>query len=57
LTVFVVEFADALVCESEALLERGVGSALDSGGCRFGCLGCGGQPAELVAQFGLGVEP
>ncbi len=36
LTVFVVEFADAFVCESEALPQRGVGAALGSGGCRLG---------------------
>ncbi len=57
LTVFVVEFANAFVCECEALPQRGVGSAPDLGRCRLGCLGYGGQSAELVAQFGLGVEP
>jgi len=57
LTVFVVEFADALVCECEALAQGGVGSALDSGRCRLGRLRYGGQAAELVTQFGLGVEP
>lgn len=31
LTVFVVEFANAFVCECEALPQRGAGSALDSG--------------------------
>ena len=54
---FVVEFADAFVCECEALAQRGVGAALDSGGCRLGRLRYGGQSAELVAEFGLGVAP
>ena len=49
LTVFVVEFADAFVCEGEALAPRGVGAALDSGRCRLGRLRYGGQSAELVA--------
>ena len=55
---FVVEFADAFVCECEALAQGGVGAALDSGRwCRLGRLRYGGQSAELVAQFGLGIEP
>ena len=49
LTVFVVEFANALVREGEALPQRGVGAALDSGSCRLGRLRYGGQSAELVA--------
>ena len=57
LTVFVVEFANAFVRECEALPQRGVGPALDSGRCRLGRLRYGGQSAELVAQFGLGIEP
>ena len=57
LMVFVVEFADAFVCECEALAQGGVGAALDSGGCRLGRLRYGGQSAELVAQFGLGIQP
>ena len=57
LTVFVVEFADAFVCECEALAQRGVGPALDPGRCRRRRLRYGGQPAELVAQFGLGIQP
>lgn len=56
LAVFVVEFANAFVCECEAFPQRGVGSALDWGRCGLGRLGYGGQSAELVAQFGLGVE-
>lgn len=56
---FVVEFANAFVCECEALAQRGVGPGLDPGRCRRRRLryGYGGQPAELVAQFGLGIEP
>ena len=57
LTVFVVEFANAFVRECEALPQRGVGPALDSGRCRLGRLRDGGQSAELIAQFGLGIEP
>jgi transposase len=57
LTVLVVEFANAFVRECEALPQRGVGAALDSGRCRLGRLRYGGQSAELVAQFGLGIEP
>ena len=56
LTVFVVEFANALVREGEALPQRGVGAALGSGRCRLGRLRYG-QSAELVAQLGLGIEP
>ena len=57
-TVVVVEFADAFVGEGEALPQGGVGAALDSGRWwRPGRLRYGGQPAELVAQFGLGIEP
>ena len=57
LMVFVVEFADAFVGEGEALPQGGVGAALVSGGCRLGRLRYGGQCAELVAQFGLGIQP
>ena len=50
---------DALqdVLEIDRAQERGVGAALDSGGCRLGRLRYGGQSAELVAQFGLGIQP
>src|SRR4029078_8166263 len=54
---FVVAFADASVCECEALAQRGVGPALDPGRYRRRRLRYGGQPAELVAQFGLGIQP
>ena len=57
LMVFVAEFADAFVCECEALAQRGVGPALDPGRYRRRRLRYGGQPAELVAQFGLGIQP
>ena len=45
------------VCECEAFPQRGVGSALDCSRRGLGRLGYGGQSAELVTQFGLGVEP
>ena len=57
LAVLGVEFADALVGEGESLPQRGAGSAFDpvGGWCRRGR--CGGEPSDVVAEFGLGVEP
>ena len=53
--VFVVEFADALVGEGEALAQRGVGAGLDAGG---GGLAAGWRSAGGVGRaVRLGVEP
>jgi hypothetical protein len=57
LTVLVVEFADALVRESEALPQRCDGSAFGSAVRVGGGLWICGEPADVVAELGLGVEP
>ena len=57
LAVLVVEFADALVRESEALLQRCDGSAFGAAVRVGGGLWIYGEPANVVAELGLGVEP